>query len=263
MLPIQKEEILIVEKKAKKHKKFLEKIEVNRNPVAINGKHYYQVVYINRGEEVKGGAILSPKEEVEAEIREIHYTLTMYNALIVSFYTGGAPRAKVSDSFFARPLRVMEESPSPLLEEGKQKIERLYELHLEHKRVYEETLAKIRSTFVVSEDDLHALMETAAELDQVYFEILLIMTRDIPVIENWIEQMKKNGGWKQLDRETQKFYEYMVKDKHKTEKHLATKTGLVGDTKEEMIANKLKASWKHNDEMERGYRKQLRWPKPW
>ncbi|MFB1083296.1 hypothetical protein [Jeotgalibacillus sp. JSM ZJ347] len=263
MLPIQKEEIKIVEHKAKKHKKFLEKIEVNRNPVEINNKHYYQVVYTNRQGETKGGAIISPKEEVESEVHDIHFTLSVYNALILSFYDGGIERANVPDKYFTLPLRMMEESPSTELEEGKEKIARLHELHREHKRVFQETLERIRSTFVVTASDLQYVMETAAALDLVHFEMLQIMTRDIPVIKEWVERMKLSGLWKQLDRETQRFYEYMVKDVHVTEKNLSTKPPLVGKTEEEVMANKLKVSWEHNEKMEKNYRKRLRWPKPW
>ncbi|KIL53672.1 hypothetical protein KP77_01670 [Jeotgalibacillus alimentarius] len=263
ILPIQKEETLLVEKKAKKYKKLFEKVAVNRNPVAINGKNYYQIVYMNRQGETKGGAIISPKEEVESEVHDIHFTLSVYNALILSFYDGGIERANVPDKYFTLPLRMMEESSSTELEEGKEKIARLYELHLEHKRVFQETLARMRSTFVVTASDLKYVMETAAALDLVHFEMLEIMTRDIPVIKDWVERMKLSGLWKQLDRETQRFYEYMIKDIHVTKKNLSTKPPLVGSTKEEVMANKLKVSWEHNEKMEKNYRKRLRWPKPW
>ncbi|WP_404406823.1 hypothetical protein [Jeotgalibacillus malaysiensis] len=108
-----KKEVEIVSGKTKKHKKFLEEIEVNRNPVNINGKQYYQVIYTNRRGQLKGSFILSPQEEIVSEAREAHSLLVMYNGLIAFIYEGGIGRSQASDEFYKEPLKLMEQLACP------------------------------------------------------------------------------------------------------------------------------------------------------
>ncbi|AJD89505.1 hypothetical protein JMA_01880 [Jeotgalibacillus malaysiensis] len=253
----------IVAGKAKTPKKFLKEIEVNRNPVNINGKHYYQVIYTNRRGQLKGSVILSPQEEIVSEAREGHSLLVMYSGLIAFIYEGGIGRSQASDEFYKEPLKLMEQLELPQLEAGKEKIESLDTLLAQHKRIFDETIKTFRAADVISQQDIDHAIRTSVAMDLIHVKILEIMTDDVSVIDQWVKEMKAAGLWTGLGRNVRTFYEEMLKGEKSNLTLLATKDVPRAQHREDQIDEIYPTGAERIEREVTGYRKGLRFPEPW
>ncbi|MFB1083292.1 hypothetical protein [Jeotgalibacillus sp. JSM ZJ347] len=255
-------EIQIVKNKSKKYKKFLEKIEVNPNPVNVNGKHYYEVVYTSGKGEVKGTAVLSPYQEIESEAREAQPLLSKYNGLILSIHAAGSERAKAPDLYFEQPIKLIEEHSLSQLEAGKVKIQEMSQLLEQHKTYFNNIIQTFREAVVISQKDIDHAIRSAVMIDLIHVKLLEIMTKDLSVIEDWVNEMKNVGLWRQLPSNVHQFYEEMLKGKEKNVALLATKRRPSAERWEDQVEEIYQQSSKDIEQEIRGYRKTLRYPAP-
>ncbi|WP_404406819.1 hypothetical protein [Jeotgalibacillus malaysiensis] len=256
-------EILTVQSKSKKYKKFLEKIEVNRNPVSINGKHYYEVIYTNRKGEVTATAILSPDQETESEARQAHPLLARYNGLILNIVAEGRERTKVSEVFFKEPLELISRHDLPQLEAGRERINRMGQLVENHRAYYEQVMEAFRSAGVISQKDIDYATRMAISMELVHIEVLEMMTNDLPVFEQWVSEMQAAGLWEQLGQNVREFYHHMLNGKEENEALLATKERPKASDWENRIEELHRMTAQRLDTKILNYRKDLRYPEPW
>ncbi|MBM7581063.1 hypothetical protein [Jeotgalibacillus terrae] len=260
---IVEKEIKIVENKAKKYKKLFEKMAVNENPVEVNSKRYYQVVFSDRKGDTTGLAILSPEQEDAEEASEAYPLLANYNGLLVNIYEESVELTKVPDYYYTQPLEKMGNNPEPELEKAKEKIERLYEFHQNDKMYFKDFTRHIANATVISQRDIDVISKAAASIDLTHLYRLHIMSRDVQVFKDWKDQMIENGLWEQLLNQVRDFYNEIINSAAEMGEIAVSWELSSADAWDVQLEEFMeKQSKNHNQTAERLRKELLRWPNP-
>ncbi|TFD99395.1 hypothetical protein [Jeotgalibacillus sp. R-1-5s-1] len=205
-------DVQIIEDKAKSYKKVLEKVTVYPNWTLINGRKYYQAVYLNRKEETKAAAVFSPDQEQPAEAQKAHEMLAEYHLLLRDTHKAGNARYEQSPEMFTLPIQLMDKSQYPGLEAGRQLIASLYDWQKQFVQHFQGFLIFANNPRKVTEEELNLLYEKAAHLSVIHLRTGKELAGQINVLEDWIRHMKKAGLWNRLPHEVKTFYQQLIKD---------------------------------------------------
>ncbi|PYZ92399.1 hypothetical protein CR194_16350 [Salipaludibacillus keqinensis] len=252
-----------VRKKAKKHKKWFEKISVNPFPWEINERFYFLVAYM-KSSYIQGEAIISDKDSLTQEAKKAHQPLFLFYRLMNHIHSTGQPRVSIHPSFFQAPLELSATKSAAALEEGQTLIQTLYDKQTEFKDVFEHFFSHLsrlqRQKRPISDEELDLAIHTSASLEIIQYEIMKETAENFEVLSAWIEEMKNQGLWDDMKQNHRVFFLEMARNEEKLRSALLAMPIVKHKNPEKMLKLTKEKYAKYKDEERKKDLNQLRYP---
>lgn len=201
----------IVKHKAKRYKQWLEKVKVYPYPVEISGRNYYLIDYVKLKQPV-ASSIVSDEEEVLQDAMKAHQRLYLFYRILEKIRDEGRMRANVNFDFFRVPMAKMDDHQDTSYNWDKPYafIKRLLGYQLNYRKTYDDFWAHVEEkkekNKPLTDESIELAIYTAAKLETIQYHVVLELSQNIDLLQNWRKQMEEAELWKQLKREQQVFY---------------------------------------------------------
>ncbi|MDZ5713675.1 hypothetical protein [Jeotgalibacillus haloalkalitolerans] len=194
-------------KNAKKHKKLFEDMVVHPNSVKLNGAYYFEANYLKkRTDHAIGKAIISGNGGNEEDAKKVHDLLITFHHTIIAIFTSSDERSRISPVFYDEALKVSERGSGEKIENGKAVITEMGELLKYLKVEYKKVTDFISGSVEVTEEAHRFLTDQAARLTACQINMIRLSADFDGILADWKEEMKEQGLWNELSRETQNYY---------------------------------------------------------
>ncbi|MFA9557951.1 hypothetical protein ACERII_11645 [Evansella sp. AB-rgal1] len=206
----------LVKRKARRYKRWLEKISVYPYPYVIAGLHYYLVDYVKLHKPIGSAIISTDGEEVEKDAKRAHQKLYQFYRLSEKIQEEGKLRAQVNLDLFRAPLAKMDEQPSPKWEEAYAFIKNFLGYQLTYRKTYEDFWQHIQKrsedNLPITDEELKLAIYTAAKLQTTQEFILKGLADNAGVLKEWKKNMQEADLWKELKRDQQVFFTELMQN---------------------------------------------------
>ncbi|MDQ0254729.1 hypothetical protein J2S74_002108 [Evansella vedderi] len=204
-----------VKRKAKRYKRWLEKVYVYPYPYEIAGRNYYLVDYVKLNQPI-GSGIFSDTEEVTLDAQKAHRFLYQFYRLSEKIRDEGKMRANVNFDFFKVPLGKMDENPNPKWNEAYAFINDLLNYQLIYKKAYVDFWDHIKERnekgLPLTEAELDLAIDTAAKLTTIQYHVVKELSRNTDLLNEWKKTMEEADLWKELKSDMKAFYTQLMQN---------------------------------------------------
>ncbi|RKL66221.1 hypothetical protein CR203_16850 [Salipaludibacillus neizhouensis] len=209
-----------VHKRAKQHKKWLEKITVNHFHRTINQTRYFLILY-SKSMQVRGSAILSNSEESERDAREAQGTLFRFYGLTEQIHQNGHLQAEIASDFFEVPLGLTKKTTRKKLKAGLLLIESLFQKQTLLKHTFNDYFSHFKEIKEVTDQELQLAIHTAATIDVLNYQIIKEIADNLAVLKDWKDQMKMEDLWDRMNENQKVFYVQLTENETEMKEQLA------------------------------------------
>ncbi|MBU9721492.1 MULTISPECIES: hypothetical protein [Bacillaceae] len=203
-----------VKRKARRYKKWLEKITIYPYPYEVSGRNYYLIDYVKLNQTI-GGAIMSDQEEHHQDVKKAHRNLYLFYRLHEKILEGKV-RASVKLEFFRIPLKRMDETPDPKWKAPYKVINRLLDLQLLYRKTYDdfwEHISEIKEKKLpLKDEELELAINTAAKLETIQYHVVCELANNMDVLKQWKQLMQEKKMWDEMKKEQQVFYTQLMQN---------------------------------------------------
>ncbi|PPA68656.1 hypothetical protein [Jeotgalibacillus proteolyticus] len=256
-------EINQIELKAKKYKKWREKIDVYPFPWVGSKDVYYNVVYKIKND-VKGVAVISKGEGSQSEFEDAFHHLFYFYGLLENIHASGSERARIAPEFYSEPLELMEKEQEEKLAPGKELISSLYQIQLDFTEAYEgffDHLSHMREvTKKITTEDVEIARNASTRINLLQYLHIKEAVDHSATLNEWILNMKNLQLWDKLSKDQQIFYTNLAENKASLQASIDGLGIPQADTYEEMFKLSQEINLEKNEKEKQKQWNELRYP---
>jgi hypothetical protein len=263
----------VLPQKAKKHKKWFEKVFINPYGYEVNGSKYFLTLY-KKNEKTTGYSVITTDRFYSDDALKAFEKLMLYTVFVNNFFSIGEKRALISEDYFLIPARQIDQylqtnEINETLKKGRNILNEYGELQKEFKKYANEYTNYYDNTILssneISDFDIDKLLIVLSNLNRIQYlqgKKFIESYSELKMLE---KEMKETNIFSTFSTDNQKFLTELLSSKKETE---ITLKGLdvekeiehlpVNEQTEILVKEFEKAGHK---KMPR-YKKDLRYPKP-
>ncbi|MFL8938841.1 hypothetical protein ACKA06_18815 [Rossellomorea oryzaecorticis] len=263
----------VLPQKAKKHKKWFEKVFINPYGYEVNGSKYFLTLY-KRNEKTTGYSVITAEQFHSGDALKAFEKLMLYTVFVNNFFSIGEERARISEDYFLIPAIQIDQylqtnGINEALEKGKKILNEYGKLQKEFKNFANEYTKYYDTTILSSNEindyDIDKLLLILSNLNRIQYlqgKRFIESYNELKMLE---KEMKKTKIFSTIPTDNQKFLTELLRSKKETEgtlKQLDVEKEIEHLTVNEQTKILVKEFEKAGNKKMPRYKKDLRYPKP-